>query len=318
MESSVVVITLNYNQNEYTLKCIDSLIDSKYINFKILLIDNGSDIESFNTLKDSIPANNNIQLLRIEENIGYVGGINFGLKETVKLNPDFCIIMNNDTIIDQYAIEELVNASFKYSNSIITGKVYHYNDPQRFQYTGQQIINKSILKYEKIGFNEIDIGQYDTNMERDMIDDIFWIFPFELYKQIGGYSEYFWFNNEQADFALRAKQIGYKLIYAHKAKLWHKGSVSVGGKNNNPALVYWGLSASLIFRFIHLNKFNFWKYYFVVIISIVSTYIKAIFFFLLKNESKFKYANAKMGGLKYFNKWLIKRNVNTGKNPFNK
>ena len=41
----VLIITLNYNQSEYTLKCIDSILMSDYDNFSILLIDNGSSEE---------------------------------------------------------------------------------------------------------------------------------------------------------------------------------------------------------------------------------------------------------------------------------
>ena len=43
----VVIITLNYNQNGYTLKCIESVLKSSYTNFKLLLIDNGSSAEKF-------------------------------------------------------------------------------------------------------------------------------------------------------------------------------------------------------------------------------------------------------------------------------
>ena len=47
MNKKVVVITLNYNQNDYTIKCINSLLNSNYNNFNILLIDNGSTEENY-------------------------------------------------------------------------------------------------------------------------------------------------------------------------------------------------------------------------------------------------------------------------------
>ena len=43
-------------------------------------------------------------------------------------------------------------------------------------------------------------------LNMDHLDDIFWLVPVKLYLEIGGYSTYFWFNYEQADFALSAKK----------------------------------------------------------------------------------------------------------------
>ena len=46
-EKKVAVITLNYNQIEYTVDCVKSLLKSDYPNFEIILVDNGSSEENF-------------------------------------------------------------------------------------------------------------------------------------------------------------------------------------------------------------------------------------------------------------------------------
>lgn len=312
----VIIITLNYNQNKYTLKCVESILNSEYKDFQLLLIDNGSTNENFVDLKKNIPIDSRLKLFRIELNIGYVGGINYGLKEGAKLNPTYFLIMNNDTIIDKKAILELFQTCKNYNNkAIVTGKVYHYDTPNKLQDIGYLYRDKRTLEFNRIGFDENDYGQYDNISERDILDDVFWLFSIDLYNQIGGYSTYFWFNAEQADFALRAKKIGYKLVYTPKAKLWHKGSVSIGGRDKNPKLVYWHIQSTLILRYIHLSKSEFAKQYFKILVSILSSYYKSL---INKNKkSNFDYPNAKLKGLMYFNKWYIIRNENNGKNPFN-
>ena len=47
MREKVVVILINYNQNDYTIKCVNSLLNSSYDNFDILLTDNGSSEENY-------------------------------------------------------------------------------------------------------------------------------------------------------------------------------------------------------------------------------------------------------------------------------
>ena len=314
----VNLITLNYNQNEYTLKCIESILKSDYVDFKIILVDNGSTHDNFEILKKSLPIDSRLKLYRINENRGYVGGINYGLKEGNKLNPDYFLILNNDTILDKNAINELKYTCEKYINkTIVSGKVYHYDEPNKLQDVGYSYRNKKSLYFNRIGLNEDDINQYDQIAERDMLDDVFWLFSAVLYNKIGGYSPYFWFNAEQADFALRAKKEGYKLIYTPGAKLWHKGSVSIGGRDKNPKLAYWHIQSTLIFRYRHLSKIEFIKQYFKIVVNIFASYVKEISECISGNKIDFNYPKAKLMGLNYFNKWLIFRNKNIGYDPFN-
>jgi GT2 family glycosyltransferase len=319
MEEKVVVITLNYNQNDYTIKCINSLLDSTYKNFIILLIDNGSKEEHYLRLQKDLNKDSRIILKRIVQNCGYVGGINYGLEEGIKLDPYYFIIMNNDTIIDENAIIELVNTCKEYDNkAIITGKVYNYNEPNKLQDIGYIYKDKRKLTIDRIGLNEEDTGQYDYIEERDLIDDIFWLLPTELYIEIGGYSQYFWFNHEQQDLAIRAQKAGYKLIYTPKARIWHKGSVSIGGRDYNPNLIYWEVQSSLILNYIHQNKIQFIKFYIKTLDSIIRTVLKSIYFKVLRKRNIWNYAKAKILALMYFNRWLFKRNINNGYNPLDK
>lgn len=313
----VVIITLNFNQNDYTLKCVESILKSKNIKYHILLIDNGSTKENVDILIKNLPKSNNLTLKKIEKNIGYVGGINYGLKEGLKFGPNYFLIMNNDTIIDKNAIYELVNTCKDYKDEVVvSGKVYHYDDPTKLQDIGHIYSNEKTLKFKRIGLNEIDNGQYNIVAERDMLDDVYWLFSINVFKKIGNYSSYFWFNAEQADYALRAKKEGFKLIYTPKARLWHKGSVSIGGRNKNPKLAYWNIQSSLILRYIHLSKWNFSIYFLSIIKSVFFTTLKSIYYNFKGDRSWVSYSSAKRKALIYFLKWTIIKNENTGVSPF--
>lgn len=316
MSDKVLIITINYQQKKFTLDCIESLLKSDYPNFQILLIDNIPDQSYADDLKQLLPSDKRIIYKALFPNRGYVGGVNYGLSLGTELQADYFLIMNNDTLIDDLAIKNLVECCKIHNNlAIVTGKVLDYNNPQIIQQLGSNFSNSNFLLYKPIGINEADSGQYDIEQSRDMIDDVFWLFPVELYTKLGGYSEYFWFNSEQADFALRAKKIGYNLIYTPKAKIWHKGSPSIGGRNYNPVHVYWSVQSSLILRFLHLPFKYFAFYYFRTAYSIISTYLKSVLM-LFKSEYRFKYAYAKLKGFIYFNRWLVTKQKNNGINPF--
>ncbi len=313
MEKLVVVLVINYNQYKYTVSCIDSILTSDYKNFKIILIDNGSTTEDVNNLTENLPESKKLFFKRIEHNIGMVGAFNFGFKEGVKLDPKYFMVINNDAIIDKEGIKELVATCKENSNmAVVTGKVYHYDEPEILQFVGYKCVNKNYLSHMGLGMDEPDNGQYDKVEERDLIDDIFGLYPVELYNKIGAYSPYFWLNSCQADLALRAKEAGYKLMYTPKAKLWHKGSVSIGGRDMNPKLAYMTIQSSLILRYLHLKPIYFISYYLKATLNMLRTLIKSVYLYLFKGENRFEYAIAKYKGWTYFNKWVFIKNEHTG------
>lgn len=314
MEPLVVVITVNFNQNEYTLACVDSILRSEYSNFKVLLVDNGSSSLNVKSLENKLPVSDKLFFEKIENNIGYARGTNHGLKTGATFNPDFFLIMNNDTILDKYAIKELVNTCIYFEKKVIvTGKVYHYDEPCKLQIVGYKHKSKKLLTYIQLGKNEKDKGQYDQIEERDMIDDIFVLHPIEIFRKIGGYSPYLWVNGVNIDMGLRVKELGYRLMYSPKAKIWHKGSISIGGRDLNPKLAYWNIQSSLIIRYIHLKRFYFTFFYLITLNSIIRTKLKSKIYVRMNLK---KYANAKIHGLRYFHKWVRKKNIDNGVLPF--
>lgn len=315
MESKVAVLLLNYNQSNMTLECVASVLNTDYPDFDIFVIDNGSKSEDRENLKNKLPGNIHFEI--IEKNRGYVGGMNFALETASKHNPAYFLVMNNDTLIDPHAIKALVETSQKYQDHcIVTGKVYHFDQPSIIQHVGWEFTNKKMLKMRRIGDNVPDQGQFDQEMVMDMIDDIFWLLPAQVYKQVGGYSTYFWFNAEQADLALRAVKQGNKLIYTPNAKLWHKGSLSIGGRDNNPRLIYYNLYSHLLFLFLHITWYRFIWVFIVVKGHFILHLVKNIIKLIIGRKTNFLCTYAEFRAIISFVKWIILRNKNSGFNPF--
>lgn len=315
---SVVVLLLNYNQNDYTLKCVKSLLKSDYHDFKIFLLDNGSTKENVTELIQKLPKSDKLVFHPLDENIGYAKGTNFAMEFAKRFDPKYYLIMNNDTIIDEKAISELVKTCKKYNDRArVTGKVYHYDDPNRIQFIAFEKVVGANYVYQRMGNDEVDEGQYDNLEELEMMDDIFVLQPVSLYDTIGGYSPYLWVNGVNIDISLRAMKTGYKLAFNPEAKLWHKGSISIGGRNMNPKLAYFNIQSKLTLRYLHLDKIRFIKYYLnVVFTDVLRTSFKAVYLKLFKGEDIFKYAGAKLQAVFDFNKWVFKKNHNMGYNPY--
>ena len=315
----VVIITLNYNQNSFTLDCVNSLIKSDYANIKIVVIDNGSSVEIYEELSLSLPKDSRILLQRINENIGYVGGVNYGLEYASSLRPDYFMIMNNDTLIDSRAITQLVDCAARYNDgAIVSGKVYNYDGSNTLQFIGNVHQEKGgILDFKGVVENrrEEDNGQYDYEIEMAMLDDIFWLIPKKIFDVVGLYSTYFFLYGEQTDYALRAVKSGFKLVYTPKAKLWHKGGITTdGGKTwlQSPRVEYWGTLAVLKLSVLHYTPTeasSFYRRY------AIKTVLKKTML-LLRGKIQFSILRANYMAIRDFKFWNRIRYRDNGYNPF--
>ncbi len=314
--SRVAVITINYNQSVMTIECVNSILKSDYNDYRIDIIDNGSNLESYMLLINAFDRDDNVHVYRIENNIGYVGGVNFGMSQAVIYAPDYFLIMNNDTVIDNGAIRELVKtADINKQNAIVSGKIYHFDRPDVFQYTGSFFTDRRYLKETYPGRDEQDVGQCDQEEERDMLDDIMWILPSKIYQEIGSYSNNFFLYAEQADYALQAFRKGYKLIYTPYAKIWHKGSQTTGdGVRYAPPESFWRNKSSVIYLYRNTKR----RYFFYsIVISTIKLLIKNVFNLLhIRKTSHWKSEFSALIGKFYGVKWIFHKKPDNGYNPF--
>lgn len=110
--NKVGVVILNYLNYKDTIECIDSLKDESYQNIEVIIVDNGSNNESFEKIKEHCKGLKNTYCLKSEENLGFAKGNNIGIEYAVnELNCDFVLVVNNDTIFeDKNLINNLVES----------------------------------------------------------------------------------------------------------------------------------------------------------------------------------------------------------------
>lgn len=240
----IIVLILSYNGKELLYDSISSYLENDYMNFSVVVIDNGSTDGTMEYVKKQWP--NAVEVIRTDKNLKYSGGFNLGLKYAfVEQNADYVLITNNDVKADKNTISALVDtAESDLKIGFTTGKVYYYDYPNILQTVGK---HEDPIRWNgaHIGAKENDNGQYDSVSERIFIDDIYTLVSKSVYATVGGYDTVFQFQCEEWDWQARAKKAGFKIYYTYKAKIWHKESMTIGKKSGfkayydacNPPLV---------------------------------------------------------------------------------
>ena len=104
---NVSIVTVNYNTEEDTHAFLKSAEKAYKPNLliKIIVVDNGS--KNVFTLSDE-EKKKQIILIRSHINTGFAGGYNIGMKRALADNADYILIVNNDTVMDEYLITNLL------------------------------------------------------------------------------------------------------------------------------------------------------------------------------------------------------------------
>ncbi len=191
-------LVLSYNHPELTKKCIQSIIDKlgETEKIPIYLVHNGSEKTHILKLKDCFP---NISHLILSENLGYSGGVNFGLRECFKFFERIIFVTNDVEIQSLPRLHEWPNTSGFYAPTIYFRKL------EKIDSLGGIFIPYR-LKLIHIKNNDIFVNLLKKRRNK-------WIIPYvpgsafvldrEIYEKVGSMDEGLHTYWEDVDFSAR-------------------------------------------------------------------------------------------------------------------
>src|SRR5690606_24319194 len=104
-EPSVAIILVNWNSYTHTKKCLLSLREIIYRNYKTIVVDNGSSDGSGDSLEKEFEE---LTLIRNPENLGFTGGNNVGIKYACESGFKYLMLLNNDTEVEPDFLTPLI------------------------------------------------------------------------------------------------------------------------------------------------------------------------------------------------------------------
>lgn len=263
-KTEVGVIIPNRNGKQFLEKCLPSLFNQTYKNFKVLLVDNHSTDNSILFVKENFPS---VEVFRLLHNFGFAKAINKGIE---KLKTPFIFLLNNDTVLEKDCLFFLVSYLKKHPKVCgVTPKIISMDKPHRIESAGDYI-NIAGQAFHR-GYGS-PINHFNKNEEVFLVPGTAALLRRSIVLKVGKFEEKLFAYGEDVDWCLRAQLLGYKFHFVPQAKVFHKGG-GTGKKNlklyhylilrnalipvikNFPFQLFFRRKRFILIPLIHINSF---------------------------------------------------------------
>ena len=218
----VTVVVLNWNRKEDTCECLDSLFESAYPSYNIVVVDNGSTDGSVDLLRRRYAS---AALLALETNVGFAAGNNRGIEVALRQGAEVVFLLNNDTTVAPDCLMNLARAARELpKDSVLGPKILYYDRPETVWHFGSRWDQKA-LELTAVARNEPSERWAQRLRVDHIIGCAMWI-PRRALEKVGMFDERFFLNYEETDWCFRAARAGIPLFVIPDATVWHKISSS--------------------------------------------------------------------------------------------
>ena len=224
MMPKITIAVLNYNSDEYTIKCIASIKEHTKLpasDFEIVILDNGSK-EFDHSVYESY--GENIRTIRLEKNTGFGGGNNYAVKDA---ESKYLFFLNNDTMMLNDVITELWDFMEAHPDCVICGaqqydgelrKVRSYNF---YPHLFHRVYRIGLLKIFYEWKYKTGRVNFQAPFEADVASGADLFIRDDFFRSIGGFDEGYFLYHEEEDLAIQARKQGKRIFIVPQAKLVH-------------------------------------------------------------------------------------------------
>ncbi len=244
MPFAVSIIIVNHNAGPLLTTCVEAVVHQVQ---QIVIVDNASTDASLENLMDCFSTDNYLQLIRLDQNLGFAAGCNIGL-ETV--TTPYVLFLNPDCILAPDSLQDLLYVLESNPQAGMVGGQLINSDGTE-QGGGRRTIPTpwrsfvrtfGLYRLEKFSpglFLDFHLHRQPLPkepVEVEAISGALMLVRREAINDVGNWDENYFLHCEDLDWCMRFRQKGWRIIFVPEVQvLHHQGACS----RARPIFVAW-------------------------------------------------------------------------------
>ncbi len=220
----VYILILHWRGIEHTINCLDSLKRLDYPNYRILIVDNGSENSEGAGLKVSHPE---IETLVLDRNFGFSGGCNKGMEYCLEKEAQYIWLLNNDTVVPQNTLSLLVQSLENDTKAGAAGACLDVFDQTTGELKGKT--GKGQINYWKAK-TLLKEPENNSNISCDWLSGSNLLLRTKTIKEVGKFNDDYFLYFEDVELCVRITRAGWSCLLVPEAGIKHIDGASTKGK----------------------------------------------------------------------------------------
>jgi GT2 family glycosyltransferase len=222
MSPAFTIIIPNFNGQPHLEACLGSLRRQSWVDFEILLVDNGSTDGSPDYVRSRFPE---VQVVELDRNRGFTGAGNAGWRLALG---EHIVLLNNDTEAHSGWLAAIADAFARHPEvGAIASKMLLFDRRDHF-HTAGDFYRLDGLPGNR-GVWQKDSGQFDREEYVFSACGGSAAYRRAMIEEIGFLDDDFFFSCEDVDLSWRAQLAGWRVLYVPSAIVYHKLKATGGG-----------------------------------------------------------------------------------------
>jgi GT2 family glycosyltransferase len=234
---SVGIVICNYNKADKVLECIQCILEQKFTDYDLYVVDNASTDNSVPAIREKY--GDKVRLIVNSENLGGSGGFNTGLRAAYQEGYPYLMCVDNDAMLDENAVGNLKAFLDEHAEvGMAASKIYHLEAPDYVQSFGQ-IIDFEHFCTEVPHLNMIEDGTMPEYLYVDSVAACSLMIRRTTIDQIGFMPEENFLYWDDTEWCYRCNLAGMKVASVGTSKALHAMGAKKETVNTFPTYYAW-------------------------------------------------------------------------------
>jgi len=223
----VSVIVPNKDHPEMLTRCVESLANSSYANYELIIVENGSERSETFAYYRELEAQPHIRILKWSKPFNYAAVNNYAARQA---RGELLLFLNNDIdAINPDWLEAMVKQGIQPGVGAVGAKLYYADDT--VQHAGIVVGMGGVAGHAHLNYPRAAAGYTQRLLLTQNVAAVTGaclLCPRPVFEQLGGFDEGFVLAFNDVDLCLQILAAGHRIVWTPEAELYHLESKTRG------------------------------------------------------------------------------------------